>query len=110
MMPRGLAPGRQPTQWQWWPGTGHSHTAVASTPSKAGPPQVSPGSSDTAVGCDGGSNLRARALGTSTQRGSSPCQDVSAEGTTLNSTALLLILGTSKHQPRERKPPPSLPV
>ena len=62
MMPRGLAPGRQPTQWQWWPGTGHSHTAVASTPSKAGPPQVSPGSSDTAVGCDGGSNLRARAL------------------------------------------------
>ena len=67
MMPRGLAPGRQPTQWQWWPGTGHSHTAVASTPSKAGPPQVSPGSSDTAVGCDGGSNLRARALGTSTQ-------------------------------------------
>ena len=48
-------------------GSGHwaLATAVASTPSKAGPPQVSPGSSDTAVGCDGGSNLRARALGTS---------------------------------------------
>ena len=47
-------------------GSGHwaLATAVASTPSKAGPPQVSPGSSDTAVGCDGGSNLRARALGT----------------------------------------------
>ena len=43
-------------------------TAVASTPSKAGPPQVSPGSSDTAVGCDGGSNLRARALGTSREQ------------------------------------------
>ena len=41
-------------------GTGALATAVASTPSKAGPPQVSPGSSDTAVGCDGGSNLRLR--------------------------------------------------
>jgi hypothetical protein len=51
-------------------GSGHwaLATAVASTPSKAGPPQVSPGSSDTAVGCDGGSNLRARALGTSREQ------------------------------------------
>ena len=38
------------------------------------------------------------------------CQDLSAEGTTLNSTVLLLLLELQSIQPRERKPPPSLPV